>query len=83
MRGGPLGGSHEAVLDGETGFVIDPHDVTASRPGCAGCSTIPALRTRLGAAARAWAESECSYDRRVEPLARLAAGDLGVLRTTG
>ena len=29
--------------------------------------------------ARALAEAEWSYDRRVEPLARLATGDLGVL----
>ena len=38
----------------------------------------PALRSRMGAAARAWAE-ECSYDARVGPLVALAGGDLEIL----
>jgi hypothetical protein len=37
----------------------------------------------MGAAARAWAVSECAHDRRVEALAPLAAGDLSVLSTAG
>ncbi|MGZ6884737.1 MAG: glycosyltransferase family 4 protein [Acidimicrobiia bacterium] len=76
---GRSGGSHEAVLDGETGYVVDPRDVDGVAAHLRRLLDDPALRTRFGAAARARAESEWSYDRRVEPLARLAAGDLTVL----
>ncbi|MGZ6953444.1 MAG: glycosyltransferase family 4 protein [Acidimicrobiia bacterium] len=76
---GRSGGSHEAVLDGETGYVVDPRDVDGVAAHLRRLLDDPALRTRFGAAARARAESEWSYDRRVEPLARLATGDLTVL----
>jgi Glycosyltransferase len=76
---GRSGGSHEAVLDGETGYVVDPHDVGGVAVRVRELLDDPALRARMGAAARARAEAEWSYDRRVEPLARLAAGDLSVL----
>ncbi|MGZ4676276.1 MAG: glycosyltransferase family 4 protein [Acidimicrobiia bacterium] len=76
---GRSGGSHEAVLDGGTGYVVDPRDVDGVAAHLRRLLDDPALRTRFGAAARARAESEWSYDRRVEPLARLAAGDLTVL----
>ena len=77
---GRSGGSHEAVLEGETGFVVDPRDVDGVATRLRRLLDDAELRARLGAAARARAESEWSYDRRVEPLARLAAGDLTVLR---
>ena len=76
---GRSGGSHEAVVDGETGYVVDPRDVGEITSRLRRLLDDPELRERLGAAARAHAESEWSYDRRVEPLARLAAGDLTVL----
>ncbi len=76
---GRSGGSHEAVVDGETGFVVDPRDVGEISSHLRRLLDDPALRARLGAAARARAEAEWSYDRRVEPLARLATGDLTVL----
>ncbi len=76
---GRSGGSHEAVVDGETGYVINPDDVMLLSQSLERLLVDPALRQRMGAAARAWAV-ECSYDARVALLAPLAAGDLGVLR---
>jgi phosphatidylinositol alpha-1,6-mannosyltransferase len=77
---GRSGGSHEAVLDGETGYVVDPRDVDGVASHLRRLLDDERLRSRLGAAARTHAEAAWSYDRRVEPLARLAAGDLTVLR---
>jgi phosphatidyl-myo-inositol dimannoside synthase len=75
---GRSGGSHEAVADGTTGFVIDPDDVTRLAQELERLLVDEPLRTRMGAAARAWAV-ECSYDHRVAQLAPLAAGDLRTL----
>jgi phosphatidylinositol alpha-1,6-mannosyltransferase len=77
---GRSGGSHEAVLAGETGYVVDPRDVGGVAAPLRRLLDDPELRARVGAAARVRAETEWSYDRRVEPLARLAGGDLSVLR---
>ena len=43
----------------------------------------PALRARMGAAARARAEQTFSYDRLAARLAPLAGGDLSVLSPVG
>lgn len=75
---GRSGGSHEAVIDGRTGFVIDPDDVTVLAQGIERLLVDDELRTRMGTAARAFA-LECSYDARVRALAPVAAGDLSVL----
>ncbi len=77
---GRSGGSHEAVLEDETGYVVDPRDVDGVASHLRRLLDAPELRARLGAAARVRAEAEWSYDHRVAPLARLAAGDLTVLR---
>jgi phosphatidylinositol alpha-1,6-mannosyltransferase len=77
---GRSGGSHEAVLDGETGYVVEPRAIGVVIARLRELLDDPGRRARFGAAARAHAEAEWSYDRRVEPLARLAAGDLTVLR---
>jgi phosphatidyl-myo-inositol dimannoside synthase len=75
---GRSGGSHEAVLDGKTGFVVEPEDATRLAEHLTDLLTDDSERSRMGVAARAWAEA-CSYDARVEPLAALAAGDLEIL----
>jgi phosphatidylinositol alpha-1,6-mannosyltransferase len=77
---GRSGGSHEAVLDGETGFVVDPRDVPAVAELLERLLTDAALRTRLGDAARRRATELFDYDRLVPVLARLAGGDLSVLQ---
>jgi phosphatidylinositol alpha-1,6-mannosyltransferase len=77
---GRSGGAHEAVADGDTGFVVEPRDVTAVRAHLERlCGDIP-YREKLGAAARSRVVDELSYDRLVERLAPLAAGDLSVLQ---
>jgi phosphatidylinositol alpha-1,6-mannosyltransferase len=76
---GRSGGSHEAVVDGETGLVVDPSDVTATRDALARLLGDDELRRRLGAAAQRRAETEFSYDTLAARLLPLAAGDLSVL----
>ncbi|HVJ96071.1 MAG TPA: glycosyltransferase family 4 protein [Acidimicrobiia bacterium] len=70
---GRSGGAHEAVDDGRTGFVVSPRAVDAVRSRIAQLCADPELRAQMGAAARARAETEFTYDRlatRLEPLAR-------------
>jgi phosphatidylinositol alpha-1,6-mannosyltransferase len=76
---GRSGGSHEAVVDGETGLVVDPSDVTATRDALARLLGDDELRRRLGAAAQRRAATEFSYDTLAARLLPLAAGDLSVL----
>ena len=74
------GGSHEAVVDGETGFVVAPRDVDAVR------DAIARARRRRGAAgpdgrgrAPARGATSSTYDRLVARLAPLARGDLSAV----
>jgi phosphatidyl-myo-inositol dimannoside synthase len=76
---GRSGGSHEAVVDGETGFVVDPHDTGGVRAALDRLLGDDALRERLGAAARKRAVGELTNDRQVERLLPLTRGDLGAL----
>jgi len=76
---GRSGGSHEAVVDGETGFVVDPHDAGGVRAVLDRLLGDDALRERLGAAARKRAVEELAYDRQVERLLPVTRGDLGAL----
>jgi phosphatidylinositol alpha-1,6-mannosyltransferase len=76
---GRSGGSSEAVLDGETGFVVEPRDAGAVRAALDALLRDDDLRVRMGAAARARAATELSYDALAARLAPLAAGDLGTL----
>jgi phosphatidylinositol alpha-1,6-mannosyltransferase len=76
---GRSGGSHEAVVDGVTGFVVAPRDVPAIRRSIDRCCRDSTLRTQMGEAARRRAVEELSYDRLVAKLAPLARGDLSML----
>jgi phosphatidylinositol alpha-1,6-mannosyltransferase len=76
---GRSGGSHEAVVDGVTGFVVDPKDTDAVRDAIGRIATDDALRRRLGASARARAVADFSYDRLAATLAPVAAGDFTAL----
>jgi phosphatidylinositol alpha-1,6-mannosyltransferase len=80
---GRSGGSHEAVVDGETGVVVGGRDIDGARRAIASLLGDDATRTRMGAAARARAAGELSYDVLAARLAPLAAGDLGVLARAG
>ena len=76
---GRSGGSAEAVVDGETGFVVEPRDVGAVRAALDRLLRDDDLRARMGAAARARATTELSYDALAARLVPLAAGDLSTL----
>jgi phosphatidyl-myo-inositol dimannoside synthase len=76
---GRSGGSHEAVVDGQTGFVVDPHDAAGARAALERLLGDDALRARLGAAARTRAEDELPYERQVARLLPVTRGDLSAL----
>ncbi len=57
---GRSGGSHEAVVDGETGFVVD--DLDGATDALARLLDDAALRAALGTAARARAVAAFTYD---------------------
>ena len=78
---GRSGGSHEAVVDGETGFVVPPRDVDAVRTALDRLLGDDALRARFGAAARSRASTELSYAVLAQRLLPVTRGDFGSLRT--
>lgn len=60
---GASGGAGDAVADGETGVIVHrPDDVAAVADALAGLLADPERRARLGAAARARAAADFSYD---------------------
>jgi phosphatidylinositol alpha-1,6-mannosyltransferase len=60
---GASGGAAEAVLEGETGLVVDPpEDVDAAARALESLLADDGLRARLGAASRRRAEAEFTYD---------------------
>ena len=76
---GLSGGAHEAVADGETGYVVAPRDVAAVRDAIRRLVTDADLRAEMGRAARRRAVEEFDYDRLVTALAALATGDLSAV----
>jgi phosphatidylinositol alpha-1,6-mannosyltransferase len=75
---GRSGGSHEAVVDGITGLVVEP-TTTAVRDALERLLADPDERAAMGAAARARAVAEFSHDQLAARLAPIAAGDLSGL----
>ena len=78
---GRSGGSHEAVVDGETGFVVPPCDVDTVRDALARLLGDDSLRSTMGSAARERAVTDLSYDVLAERLLPLTRGNLAGLRT--
>jgi phosphatidylinositol alpha-1,6-mannosyltransferase len=76
---GRSGGSHEAVVDGETGLVVDPRSVTEVRHALLRLLGDDATRRQFGATARARAVSDFSYDTLAARLAPVAAGGADAL----
>jgi phosphatidyl-myo-inositol dimannoside synthase len=60
---GDSGGVRAAVRDGETGFVVDPSDISAATGAVGSILRDSTLRSRLGAAGRAAVESHYNWDR--------------------
>jgi len=65
---GDSGGSPDAVLDGETGYVVDGDDVAAVSLRLNTLLSDESLRRAMGERGRSWAEDRWSWDRSVEKL---------------
>src|SRR5262249_47134483 len=63
---GRSGGAHEAVVDGETGFVVPPRDIDRVRTAIDRLCRDASLRSRMGTAARGRACAEFADDILVE-----------------
>jgi len=59
---GRSGGSPDAVLEGECGYVVDGTSVTEVAASVAGLLADPARAAAMGAAGRAWVEKEWRWD---------------------
>jgi len=59
---GDSGGAPDAVLEGETGYVVDGRDVAAVAAKLITLLQDRALRARLGAAGRAWVERDWRWE---------------------
>ena len=70
---GDSGGAPDAVRDGETGFVVGGTDVDAVARRLTLLLTDASLRSRLGAAGRAWVERDWRWDVLAERLGTLLA----------
>jgi Glycosyltransferase len=68
---GDSGGAPDAVLDGETGFVVPGRDRDALVDRLVQLLTDSALAKRLGAAGRDWVETEWRWDTQAARLAAL------------
>jgi phosphatidylinositol alpha-1,6-mannosyltransferase len=71
---GRSGGSPDAVLDGETGYVVDGSSVTEVAGRLADLLADPALARRMGEAGRRWVEQEWRWDVLAQRLRGLLAG---------
>jgi phosphatidyl-myo-inositol dimannoside synthase len=80
---GRSGGSHEAVADGETGYVVEPHDVDAVRAAIGRLLDDGQLRLQMGEAARQRAIGEFANDRLATLLEPVARGDLSAIGPLG
>ena len=67
--GGDSGGAPDAVLDGETGYVVGGRDIPAIADRIAGLLLDPAKAKAMGAAGRAWVEREWRWDTQAARLA--------------
>lgn len=76
---GRSGGAAEAVADGETGYVVDPHDVGAVVDRLRALLDDGALRLRFGVRARRRAVEDFAYDRLALRLLPVVQGHLGGL----
>ena len=76
---GRSGGAHEAVADGETGYVVPPRDVSAVRTAIGRLLADDDCRAQMGEAARRRAVGEFAYDRLVTLLEPVARGDLSAV----
>jgi phosphatidylinositol alpha-1,6-mannosyltransferase len=72
---GMSGGAPDAVLPGETGYVVGGSDDAQVTDVLVRLLRSPDERARLGAAGRAWVGREWTWDHSVTRLQRLLSGD--------
>jgi phosphatidylinositol alpha-1,6-mannosyltransferase len=72
---GDSGGAPDAVLDGETGFVVDGRDVDGVADWLIALLQDRVMRERLGAAGRAWVERDWRWDVIAEHLIEMLSED--------
>jgi phosphatidylinositol alpha-1,6-mannosyltransferase len=72
---GRSGGAHEAVVDGETGYVVAPRAVSEVTAALDRLCRNPAQQTAMGSAARRRAVDEYSYEHLVARLLPIARAD--------
>ena len=71
---GRSGGAPDAVLDGETGEVVDGTDVGAVAAAIGGLLRDPDRAKAMGAAGRAWVQRDWTWDAAAQRLADMLAG---------
>ncbi|HEY75253.1 MAG TPA: glycosyltransferase family 4 protein [Thermoflexia bacterium] len=80
--GGRSGGVVDAVADGVTGFLVDPHDPADLAARLVTLLRDPDLARRMGEAGRERAQREFTWDRSAQRL-RAVVGDLDTAATGG
>src|SRR5262249_54540389 len=71
---GDSGGAPDAVLEGETGFVVGGRDLGALTDRLVRLLSDRELAAKMGAAGRAWTETEWRWDTAAARMADLLAG---------
>jgi phosphatidylinositol alpha-1,6-mannosyltransferase len=81
---GAAGGMPEAIVDGETGFLIQSGDDQALRDAIAKLLEDPALARKMGAAGRQWAQ-QWTWERSRQALKTILAryGEKDIRAATG
>ena len=69
--GGDSGGAPDAVLEGETGYVVGGRDVAALSDRLVDLLSDPAKAKAMGAAGRAWVEREWRWETQAARMAKL------------
>ncbi len=72
--GGDSGGAPDAILDGETGYVVGGRDVTALAGRLTALLADPAAARAMGDKGRAWVERDWSWDAAAARLLALIEG---------
>jgi phosphatidylinositol alpha-1,6-mannosyltransferase len=75
--GGDSGGAPDAILDGETGYVVPGRDVGALTDNLVQLLTDPNGAAAMGDKGQAWVDREWTWDLVAERLENILAGKLG------
>jgi phosphatidylinositol alpha-1,6-mannosyltransferase len=73
--GGDSGGAPDAVIEGETGYVVGGRDVDALADRVAELLSDPVKAKAMGVAGRAWVEREWRWEAQAARMARILSHD--------